>query len=412
MNKRGDKVLSVYWFIILFVVAGAVIYMAYIFYGSPYDVRTIESTALGDQIADCITSEGYLNDSIFSSDFSKNFVSYCHLNFNVEDVYDWKNQTQYYAEIGVYKFDPNSFSLTGRRLVNISLGNANLKTAWQLNSISQSQKSSGALHTFFSSASSFFTRKRKVTIIVIHSTEGSRTEGALETIEGRELSIHYIIDKNGNVMSSENALEQYRDAFVPENRMASHAGCGVGDNRLPICTSSSGCIDSNGLLDDKCQQLSGIDRSQWCCIPNFNPKSIGIELVNLGDKCTSYPNSLVCKGNSVVVDGERWENFSEAQINSLVTLVSGIASKYNIPLNRDHIIGHYQITTYKTDPGPAFPWDEFMKKLQEEKMPSLRNLNKNLPQGRKRSFYVLDKDGNQYIVNVLAIVRKTEKNVV
>ena len=58
MNKRGDKVLSIYWFAILFIVAGAIVYMASNFYSTPFDVRAVESTALSDQIANCVTSGG------------------------------------------------------------------------------------------------------------------------------------------------------------------------------------------------------------------------------------------------------------------------------------------------------------------------------------------------------------------
>ena len=98
-----------------------------------------------------------------------------------------------------------------------------------------------------------------------------------------------------------------------------------------------------------------------------------------------------------------------------MNLVAEISIKYNIPVDRNHIIGHYQITTYKTDPGPAFPWDEFLKRVNARKRilgSTLEGLaNKNLPQGQQKSFYVIDKKGNQYIVQILAIVRKTEKNV-
>jgi len=38
-NKRGmEKIVSIYWFAILIIVAGGIIYMVSIFYGDPYDV--------------------------------------------------------------------------------------------------------------------------------------------------------------------------------------------------------------------------------------------------------------------------------------------------------------------------------------------------------------------------------------
>ena len=55
-NKRGDKILSIYWFAILLIIAGGIFGMVYVFYGTPYDVREIETRVLTNQIADCISS--------------------------------------------------------------------------------------------------------------------------------------------------------------------------------------------------------------------------------------------------------------------------------------------------------------------------------------------------------------------
>lgn len=400
MHKQGaDKVLSIYWFVTLFVVAGAVVYIAYLFYGSPYDIRNIEGKLLGDQIANCITDKGYLNDSVFTSQF-QNLTKTCHLDFNVEDVYGWKTQIQYYAEVGIYKFDPALPGLTGMELFNTAIGNPNLKIAQELTMVQP-------------------TSKRTINTIVIHATEGSDALGAIQTISQRGLSIHYMIDRDGTIISINNVgtfAPQYINAFQPESNMAQHAGCNIGTGSNDFSTSSttipecsSSCIDVNGLLSTSCQFSANLPQSQWCCLPNFNVNSIGIELVNLGPLCTDNKNSPFC-ANSISADGKQWENYSTAQINSLANLVSDISSRYNISLDRAHIIGHYQITTYKSDPGPAFPWDEFMQELQT-KGSIFSPTNSSIQNQRERSFYILDKGGNQYIVKILALVGKTEKNV-
>lgn len=117
-NKRADKVISVYWFAILFLVAAAVVYMVLIFYGKPYDVGGIESNLLTNKIAGCLSQGGLL---IKENLDTENFFSKCKLNFNVEDIYDWKEQGQYYFEVHVTGFyDAVSiFDVTG--------GNVNLK---------------------------------------------------------------------------------------------------------------------------------------------------------------------------------------------------------------------------------------------------------------------------------------------
>ena len=53
MNKKGgDKIISVYWFAIIFIVATGIVYMVLSFYGKPYDIREIEVDLLTDKIED------------------------------------------------------------------------------------------------------------------------------------------------------------------------------------------------------------------------------------------------------------------------------------------------------------------------------------------------------------------------
>jgi len=421
-NKKGDKILSIYWFLIIFIVSGAVIYMAASFYGAPYDVRMTESRALGDQIANCVTNGGFLNDSVMGAEFQKNFMRYCHLNFSVENSYGWTNKSEYYVGLGIYDYDNGTFNLLGKKEAGISEGNPNLKSTWQISGGGNEQAPSGFLAGIVSSVSNLVSGKRKVDTIVIHTTEGSTASGAIETIANRDLSVHYMIDRNGDIYSSSRPPAQFASAFVPENQPASHAGCGIGSEALTYCSAlpaSDGCTDkspvnSNGILDPKCQNLSNPPQSESCCIPGYNANSIGIELVNLGHLCTGLSGGF-CK-YSVSLGGYKWENFSNSpqQMDSLVNLVADIALRYKIPVDRDHIIGHYQIATRKTDPGPNFPWDKFIAAVKDREntisVSQQDSQNKNLPQGQLRSFYAIDKSGKQYIVQVLAIVGKTEKN--
>jgi len=104
MDKRGtDKILSLYWFAILVIIAGGVAGMVYFFYDSPYDVREIEANLMIDRIADCLSSQGRINSEIiqngnFDSNFKESFLEKCHLNLNVEDAYGWKELEQYYLK--------------------------------------------------------------------------------------------------------------------------------------------------------------------------------------------------------------------------------------------------------------------------------------------------------------------------
>lgn len=103
-NKRGDKILSVYWFAVLIIVAGGIFGMVYIFYGTPYDVREIESNTLINQVADCVSYAGKINSNFISEGQfypNQNFLEQCHFIFDSDE---WEDE-QYYTEINFYKLD-------------------------------------------------------------------------------------------------------------------------------------------------------------------------------------------------------------------------------------------------------------------------------------------------------------------
>ncbi len=105
LNKKGDKILSVYWFAILILVAGGMFAMVYIFYGTPYDVREIEANLLIDKIADCISYAGKINLNFVSNGvFNQNnedFLNKCYLIFSSNE---WEDE-QYYTKIEFYKLE-------------------------------------------------------------------------------------------------------------------------------------------------------------------------------------------------------------------------------------------------------------------------------------------------------------------
>ena len=109
MNKKGaDKILTIYWFVVLTIIAGGIFAMVYIFYSTPYDVRGIESEIFAERIADCISRQGIIDQSFFSGkDFNKAvtgnvFTKKCNTNFNVEEGYGDINQIQYFYRVEFY----------------------------------------------------------------------------------------------------------------------------------------------------------------------------------------------------------------------------------------------------------------------------------------------------------------------
>ncbi|MBU2104330.1 MAG: hypothetical protein KKF67_00940 [Nanoarchaeota archaeon] len=123
MNNQGtDKLISVYWFVILFLVAAGIVYMVIVFYGAPYDIRKIEANIMINQIADCVATGGKLNEK-WDSLNNENFLQNCHLTFNVEDTSEWKND-QFYVEVNYSKFDETDGIDLKSELQKIKIGNS------------------------------------------------------------------------------------------------------------------------------------------------------------------------------------------------------------------------------------------------------------------------------------------------
>jgi N-acetyl-anhydromuramyl-L-alanine amidase AmpD len=56
---------------------------------------------------------------------------------------------------------------------------------------------------------------------------------------------------------------------------------------------------------------------------------------------------------------DRW--FTETAYRASAELVAGIAARYGIPLDREHIVGHNEVPgATHTDPGPYWDWDHYM----------------------------------------------------
>ncbi len=163
--------------------------------------------------------------------------------------------------------------------------------------------------------------------IVIHYTVGDLTASLFSFRQANGTSAHYIIDRDGKVVQA-----------VPESLSALHASCT--GSRATCVASCPICDDAQGRLTEP------------------YTRSIGIELVNKGriPSITSAP--MVYEDYLRSFAYPYWEDYPQAQIDSLKVLVEDIARRWKIPLDEQHVIGHYRINQ-KVDPGPALNlfWD-------------------------------------------------------
>ncbi|WP_329040779.1 N-acetylmuramoyl-L-alanine amidase [Streptomyces sp. NBC_00178] len=74
---------------------------------------------------------------------------------------------------------------------------------------------------------------------------------------------------------------------------------------------------------------------------SFNERSVGIEHEGFVD---------------------RPQDFTKAMYESSARLTASICRRYDIPVDREHIIGHVEVPgTDHTDPGPHWDWNRYMK---------------------------------------------------
>ncbi len=142
-----------------------------------------------------------------------------------------------------------------------------------------------------------------------------------KTFEKNSVSINYIILRDGTIQ-----------CWIPEQRVAWHAGKGVWNGEEKYTN-------------------------------KMNKYSIGIELTAIGSKndmkqyvSSSYYNSIP----------KAFIGFTDEQYESLVALLSDICHRWSVPIDRDHIIGHSEYSSLKTDPGELFDWGKVMTKLEKQ----------------------------------------------
>lgn len=129
------------------------------------------------------------------------------------------------------------------------------------------------------------------------------------------VSTHYLIDRDGTIYG-----------YIPENRVAWHAGKGS-------------YADDDRLTD------------------NMNHYAIGIELMAIGSRedMAKYLTAEEYDGLDRSLIG-----YTEAQYAALAVLLPDICARYDIPFDREHIIGHQDYRPSKTDPGELFDWRRVM----------------------------------------------------
>ncbi len=151
--------------------------------------------------------------------------------------------------------------------------------------------------------------------VVNHPDDPYNMDHIRQTFVDYELSIHYVIDRDGTVYS-----------YIPEDRVAWHAGKGEygGDERY-----------TNAM----------------------NKYAIGIELVGIGSE--SDMAAYLTADEYASLD-EDLVGFTDKQYTALRELVFDISGRNGIALDREHVIGHSDYSKIRTDPGELFDFERIL----------------------------------------------------
>ena len=130
-RKGAEKTISIYWFAILIIVAGAIVYMVSLVYGQPYNVREVEAEILANNVADCVSEGGLLKEKTLGDvAFQENFLKQCSLNFEAIDFS--QSNGEYYVEMNFFDFN------SGNKInFDILAGIVNLRQYCELNGETQ-----------------------------------------------------------------------------------------------------------------------------------------------------------------------------------------------------------------------------------------------------------------------------------
>jgi len=89
----------------------------------------------------------------------------------------------------------------------------------------------------------------------------------------------------------------------------------------------------------------------------MNDYAIGIELMGIG---TQKEMSIYMTAANYNKLDPAHLGFTDAQYASLKALVQDICDRNDIPMDRDHVIGHEDYSPKKVDPGDLFDWDRLL----------------------------------------------------
>jgi hypothetical protein len=95
MNIKAEKLLSIWWFFVLGVIAGGIVIGVLIYSSADISIKEVEANVLSERIISCLIDDGYLKEDIFKSEF--NIFDFCNLNSDV-----FGKASNFYFSVSIY----------------------------------------------------------------------------------------------------------------------------------------------------------------------------------------------------------------------------------------------------------------------------------------------------------------------
>lgn len=152
--------------------------------------------------------------------------------------------------------------------------------------------------------------------VVNHRDDPYNMEHIRNIFVDYNVSVHYIIQRDGTVR-----------CYIPEDRVAWHAGKGQW-NDDPVYTNK------------------------------MNQYAFGIEMVAIGSQ---KDMSIYLTDSQYQALDDSLKGFTQEQYDALKLLVTDLCARYDIPMDRSHVIGHEDYAPTKTDPGELFDWSRIIE---------------------------------------------------
>ena len=100
LNKKAEKVLSVWWFFVLMIIGAGIVMGVLVFNSKDYNVNWIEADILAERIVDCVSDNNYLTPEFLDKARAGDFEIYkeCWLD---EEVFG--KGGSFFFKVGVYE---------------------------------------------------------------------------------------------------------------------------------------------------------------------------------------------------------------------------------------------------------------------------------------------------------------------